>query len=397
MAKTTKSQMVSAPGLRDNTSLNPEQSTIFPVDLNDDIIAESSRILDSKQENEPRPNTVIRRGSFFQNDSPIDEHNFFSPGLDEFILNSGKLLDDTNSDNAILEPPPQEEVKIEDEAIASNQDEELQLKVKTGQENKSTELLIHQDDLDNNNGFSDDDEFDSNCGPNLSKMGIVTIPRYYKSSNIHVKKNTHKNEFLDGIDLKKLQNTVDRNQYNQVVLRSQIGNDMFESGHYKKASDNNMRKISTSSLPNLPSMSSQQELRNQRRKRYLKTELQIWSLQRKFNMYSGAVSRLSSDPNDTILEHMEMLSRANSGDILSLTTSRYGDVDSWESVRSNKNKVMSLMGEKNKRLQNHKEAWKDFHNLGLSASEFNSEAEIESCNEGKCESKGSERKRLPQE
>ena len=81
----------------------------------------------------------------------------------------------------------------------------------------------------------------------------------------------------------------------------------------------------------------------ERKKRYANLEIEFWKLQRKCNIDRGVILRPKTGPGDDLLNHIEILSRGNMGDILPFTTSRYGEVDTYNSLRRDRDLIMSML------------------------------------------------------
>lgn len=73
----------------------------------------------------------------------------------------------------------------------------------------------------------------------------------------------------------------------------------------------------------------------------------LWKLQRKYHLSNAQIFRPSAQSADPLQEHVDMISRANMGGILDLTTSRYGHVDAsqkiYEDLKSGKGGINRLM------------------------------------------------------
>ncbi|AAS53888.1 AFR517Cp [Eremothecium gossypii ATCC 10895] len=63
-----------------------------------------------------------------------------------------------------------------------------------------------------------------------------------------------------------------------------------------------------------------------------RTVSKLWKFQRRQHMEMGQISRPLTTPEDSLLQHLLILKRANMGGILNVTTSRYGDVDTSETI-----------------------------------------------------------------
>lgn len=81
---------------------------------------------------------------------------------------------------------------------------------------------------------------------------------------------------------------------------------------------------------------------NEKRKKFAQMEKQLWQLQRRFNVYNGTIPRPKTGPYEDLLDHINVLNRHTSNDILRSTTSRYGDVDLYTSIQRDRDQIVSL-------------------------------------------------------
>lgn len=81
------------------------------------------------------------------------------------------------------------------------------------------------------------------------------------------------------------------------------------------------------------------------RQHHLEQGQQFWKLKRHYNIYRGSVTIPRATPYDNMLEHLELLNRANAGGILNFTTTRYGEVDTYFNfLKQRKNLAHILKG-----------------------------------------------------
>lgn len=83
-----------------------------------------------------------------------------------------------------------------------------------------------------------------------------------------------------------------------------------------------------------------------RRRNYAELESQMWKIKHRFNIHRGALPRPRTNPYEVLLDHIEVLNSGNTGDILRFTTSRYGGVDTYDSILKDQSKIMSLLGKR---------------------------------------------------
>ena len=72
------------------------------------------------------------------------------------------------------------------------------------------------------------------------------------------------------------------------------------------------------------------------------THLDVYKRQ----IHRGALPRPRTNPYEVLLDHIEVLNSGNTGDILRFTTSRYGGVDTYDSILKDQSKIMSLLGKR---------------------------------------------------
>lgn len=90
---------------------------------------------------------------------------------------------------------------------------------------------------------------------------------------------------------------------------------------------------------------------DEKRKKFAQMEKQLWQLQRRFNIYNGTIPRPKPGPYEDLLDHINVLNRHNSNDILRSTTSRYGDVDLYTSIQKDRDHIVSLFENQSRHKQ----------------------------------------------
>ncbi|CAI4615014.1 BCN_G0036380.mRNA.1.CDS.1 [Saccharomyces cerevisiae] len=80
-----------------------------------------------------------------------------------------------------------------------------------------------------------------------------------------------------------------------------------------------------------------------RRRNYAELESQMWKIKHRFNIHRGALPRPRTNPYELLLDHIDVLNRGNTGDILRFTTSRYGGVDTYDSILRDQSTIMELL------------------------------------------------------
>ncbi|SMN20050.1 similar to Saccharomyces cerevisiae YLR054C OSW2 Protein of unknown function proposed to be involved in the assembly of the spore wall [Maudiozyma saulgeensis] len=78
------------------------------------------------------------------------------------------------------------------------------------------------------------------------------------------------------------------------------------------------------------------------RQKYAPQETQIWRLQRRLNLHRGLVGGFPTKPCEDLLNHIKILNRGNTGDVLPFTTARFGVVDTFHLLNKNKESIMAL-------------------------------------------------------
>ncbi|CCK72657.1 Osw2p KNAG_0L00340 [Huiozyma naganishii CBS 8797] len=91
-----------------------------------------------------------------------------------------------------------------------------------------------------------------------------------------------------------------------------------------------------------PDSPTQLEL-NDLKRQHLSIESQLWRMNRRFNEFQGTVARpLRNRAYEDLLRHVEILNRANAGDVLMFTTSRYGEADTYQRLKQDEEKILEL-------------------------------------------------------
>ena len=83
-----------------------------------------------------------------------------------------------------------------------------------------------------------------------------------------------------------------------------------------------------------------------RRRNYAELESQMWKIKHRFNIHRGALPRPQTNPYEVLLDHIDVLNRGNTGDILRFTTSRYGGVDTYDSILKDQSTIMTLLNKR---------------------------------------------------
>lgn len=78
-------------------------------------------------------------------------------------------------------------------------------------------------------------------------------------------------------------------------------------------------------------------------KAYNQAKRKLWQMQRDFNIYRGTVTIPRTTPYDEMLQQIEVLNRANTGNIINLTTSRYGSADTYYNFQKERHKLTHIL------------------------------------------------------
>lgn len=76
---------------------------------------------------------------------------------------------------------------------------------------------------------------------------------------------------------------------------------------------------------------------------YDQAKRKLWQMQRNFNIYRGTVTIPRTTPYDEMLQQIEVLNRANTGNIIDLTTTRYGEADTYYNFQREKHKLTHIL------------------------------------------------------
>ena len=82
--------------------------------------------------------------------------------------------------------------------------------------------------------------------------------------------------------------------------------------------------------------------KNAQKLKYGWRDTQLWKLQRKLNIERGLLGASPTRPYEDLLNHIRILNRANTGDVLPFTTARFGKVDTFHLLNENKEHIMGL-------------------------------------------------------
>lgn len=162
---------------------------------------------------------------------------------------------------------------------------------------------------------------ESTANTNFENLGLIGIPHYTQKYPI---RNDHERTG----SIQSLEKQLRTSQHLLAKDYDKLNNQLGENG----------RAIT-------------KEEHDRTRRHYAMLELQLWKFQRKFNIYQGIVSRPHAGPYEDLLNHIEILNRGNTGDILPFTTSRYGCVDTFHLLHSEKDKIISLFEKRFKDIQ----------------------------------------------
>lgn len=80
----------------------------------------------------------------------------------------------------------------------------------------------------------------------------------------------------------------------------------------------------------------------------------IWKLQRQWYINNGILTRQGNGPYEDLLKYIDIINKSNMNNVISYTTSRYGAVDTYETIKRDKEKIMVLFQNryKEKQIQN---------------------------------------------
>ncbi|EDO15345.1 hypothetical protein Kpol_1011p17 [Vanderwaltozyma polyspora DSM 70294] len=311
----------------------------------------------------------IKRDYYFNKSSPVnylnqnDTNLIFSPGLEDLYLNSPYLPVIDQSVNKSAEIQSKKQISGILEGYSTDASSELESSSSGASDtysDSSSKKSYPKKRYSNSAGIEDLDgyfEYDQDwCSFNDKHVNGSKTSRNYPDSDANfsvfdipnfVKKFATKNCFNPILSLtrKKKHVTEDIRPYTTSSLEFQVRNnyDLISKEYYSLR-----EQISNLNIqPN-------QEVRDQRRKRYIQLELKLWKLQRRFNIYRGTVKRNQTGPYDDLLDHIEILNRGNTGDILRWTTSRYGEVDSYYSIQNDRVEIMAMFQKRMNNYQNNK-------------------------------------------
>lgn len=76
---------------------------------------------------------------------------------------------------------------------------------------------------------------------------------------------------------------------------------------------------------------------------YDQAKRKLWQMQRNFNIYRGTVTIPRTTPYDEMLQQIEVLNRANTGNIIDLTTTRYGETDTYYNFQQERHKLTHIL------------------------------------------------------
>lgn len=317
--------------------------------------------------------------SLFQAGNVNNPNNVFSPGLEDLYLNSGNFssLNNTTSPNIPAsgnldfynsniagKKIADNEFEVDSELLsnssissnssdssdsASDEDDD---ESKNSYKNKKEKYYNEEKSVrteDMNNIYNDYEISELATGQEsfrykkysegLADMGVTELPTF-------VKKFSNKSYFnpLLALTSKNKNKNLSANErpYTTSSLEFQVRNscDILSKEYYTLRQQIFDLEIQQN-----------QDIRDKRRKRYIQMELKLWKLQRRFNIYRGTVSRVRTGPYDDLLDHIEILNKGNTGDILRWTTSRYGEVDSYETIQNDKEEIMTMFEKKLKNYQ----------------------------------------------
>lgn len=194
----------------------------------------------------------------------------------------------------------------------------------------------------------------------LEHLGILSIPHFIKrfrktktcghynpdSSNRSRQYDCEDDE--DGDDLEFGSYSANESRpYTTASLELQICSNQFQtSKEYQEL----QRQLNFQTTP--PS----REAYNLKRKQYAVLEKKMWVLQRRFLMSRNVVKHSSrgkfqQEPYDELLNHIEILNKANAGGILEFTTNRYATVDTFNTIQLDRERIMSLFQAKQDRVE----------------------------------------------
>ncbi|CCH61975.1 hypothetical protein TBLA_0G00260 [Henningerozyma blattae CBS 6284] len=320
-----------------------------------------------------------------------EDLEFFSPGLHDFYLNPSNFSNDMNShiisengnnvDNSSLPTITQSSIGNSSTKISSingmsskndskekdSEDEDYSSSFsfeRNSDEQKSTKST-------NNTRTKQNSQHHSN--KNQSRISDRNKPKKNRTSYIEDFESSSEEEIIDLFQKKKIEKLKKSSNNNNKHHTSLDTHNNSENQHYRKqkhcrfetgispySSDNDMdeeanslqmdlfnpnnmtfrsiediKKLSTMSLPNLNYSTPivTKEIREERRKKYSKKEIKHWSLQRKLNIDNGIIGEPHNDEDDVLVKHINILRKGNTGNIISLTTNRYGDVDFYTTIQ----------------------------------------------------------------
>lgn len=158
---------------------------------------------------------------------------------------------------------------------------------------------------------------DSIWTTDFETQGVVGIP-HYPSSRTHnpIKKNTYvMNESIRSLEKQiRTKKHLFANDYDRI----------------------NSQLITNGGRPYTEHSRIAQKLK------YGSRDTQLWKLQRKLNIERGLLGASPTRPYEDLLNHIRILNRANTGDVLPFTTARFGKVDTFHLLNENKDHIMAL-------------------------------------------------------
>ncbi|CCF57750.1 hypothetical protein KAFR_0D01030 [Kazachstania africana CBS 2517] len=89
---------------------------------------------------------------------------------------------------------------------------------------------------------------------------------------------------------------------------------------------------------------TKREVFESRQQQFANQRMNFWKRQRHFNVTRGTIPRPKTTPYEDLLNHVSVLNKGNTGDILPYTTSRYGEVDTYSTLKRSKEDILMLFG-----------------------------------------------------
>ncbi|CCE62693.1 hypothetical protein TPHA_0D00490 [Tetrapisispora phaffii CBS 4417] len=284
-------------------------------------------------------------GNDFTNDA------LFSPGFEDVFLN---LRSSLNSTGLIRVDPDLSKTEIKktsqfNEEVVSYMDSETETSSSESDSQGTNNLHSKKNSKinvkDADNSYSSDESSDivvlENLSINQNKykkyseslVDFFETPKLFKKFKTRVHSNYNGNYCNNQKTSKSETTLMDNRPYSTSCLE-------FKSKNYSNVISNDLLELHSQMLKLEIQNSSIDN--KEKRKQYANLELKLWKLQRRFHEFNGTISKYQTEPLEELLNHIDILNKGNTGDILNWTTCRYGEVDFYKNIRQDKEEIMNL-------------------------------------------------------